>query len=903
MKYLGHILTLSLFSLPVFANYPDEINYPHYESIYRGHADELSRLMSRYQNLDSDTRRLYAEIQNLQITYNNYSNEKVSILNSLKRLSDETRQLVVQRDRLIRDERDLNQRANRARSEYEQLKREVDNESRRLKPLQDQVSRTENEVRSAKSSHDQEVRRLQSAQKELRDAQTTLSRVRSDISRLEGVSNRTPAQQTSLDNLYRHKSSLETQISRKSSEVSQHQSSVNRLAQQVSTKESELRDLKNRYNSEARRLSQLQASLDQAHRNHSDLENRLRNTRTSLTNTDRRLSSIKVEVSRLESRKRDIDRAQDSLRYQIDNSQRRYSQQVYDLENLNRDIERKKVVVNDAQYAFERRADLYNRYLSDAMELGRSQVVSATQKGTTQGEKDAQKKGSALGTHIGQISGLASGNLWGAVRAEVVAYHEGYDIGYNSPRTDAQNAADRDAAKAAKAHVESVLRPIYFEEVVQEEIKKPFFVQKRLEVPTFFAFPRNNEFNHRLEVSPQELEASDRLRTTYDSVITQYKKEKEEADRNLDHNQNPINSYAQQANYPYDSFSCLNVYKGVHDFKEACEEQFYNHYASTFETAAYESYLEQFKSFFDEAFENTFNTVVTKQYDSSYARAYEVSKVFGEQEGRRVMYNEAYELQYKISYSKYLEQEKTRVRGEVAGEFAQFIEKNPLLTMISLDAPSDLIAGDTITLSSLIRNLGKTKGAIAELNIVRVNGAEILTKKVTTPVIDARSQKQIAGPVVRILPQLETGKRISVEVEATLPGDTYQSARREKLVFEKKVTVNPQQDLNLNVDYSPSIRNILRRFLIHSLSVDVTPKFENLKTDLDVQLVALTGAEDIEFKVSQQKVQKMNKGSKRNIKFSYVFKDSAKGKTVRLAMQFLYKGKVVQTEIVELKPH
>lgn len=902
MKYFGHVLALSLFSFPVFANYPDEINYPHYESIYRNHADELSRLSSRHQNLDADTRRLYNEIASLHQTYNQYNNERVAILNNLRRLSDESQQLTVQRRRLVNEERDLSQRVSRAKSDYDRIKRDVDNETRRLRPLLDQVNRLENEARNARNSYNQELSRLKSAENELRQAQSTLSRVRSDISRLEGIPNRNPTQQSNLDNLYRHKASLEGQIARKNIEVSDRRTAANRLSQVASSKENEHRSAKSRYDQEARRLTQMQGSLAQAQRVYSDLDNRLRSTRTSLTNTDRRISSIKSEVSRFEMRKREVERAQDNLRYQIDNSERRYTTQVRELEELARDIERKRVVVREAQDAFQRRADLYNRYLSDAMELGRSQVTSASEKGNVQGEKDAQKKGRDLGLYVGQMMGLASGNLWGAVRAEVIAYQEGYDIGYNLPRTDAQNAADRDAAKAAKAHVESVLRPVYFEEVVQEEIKKPFFVQKSLEIPSFFAFARN-EISHQLEVTQEELAASDRLNTVYDNTIDQFKKEKVSAESNLEHNQNPVNSYAQQSKYPYDSFNCSQVYKGVVDFKSACEEEFYKYYGEVFETAAYESYLSKFESYFNDAYENAFNTIVSKQYDLAYAKAYDASKAFGHEEGRRAMYNEAYELQYKISYSKHLELEKNRVRGEVVQEFSSFIERNPLLTVVNLEGPAEVIAGDTITLTSLIRNLGKNRGAIAELNIVRVNGAEVVTKKIATSEIAARSQKQVTGPVVKVLPDLQTGKGILVEVEATLPGDNYQSARKEKIVLEQKVNVNPQQTLTLNVDYSPSIRNILRRFLIHTLSLDVTPKFENLKTDLDVKLVAVSGGEHIEFKVSQQKVQKMNKGDKRNLKFSYVFKDSAKGKDVKLAMQFLYKGRVIQTEIVELRPH
>ncbi|HLT23312.1 MAG TPA: hypothetical protein VKZ84_07710, partial [Bacteriovoracaceae bacterium] len=478
----------------------------------------------------------------------------------------------------------------------------------------------------------------------------------------------------------------------------------------------------------------------------------------------------------------------------------------------------------------------------------------------------------------------------------------GYEIGYNLPRTDAQNAADKDAAQAARIYVENVLRPSYFEEAVQAEIKKPFFVQKRLEVPLFFQFELAR-INTNLEITDEELVASDRLVTSYDEVINQFKKEKIAQDQSYEHLSNAVNSYEEQESYPYDRVDCSQVYKGVMDFKLACEEEFHRSYRSHFEESAYESYKNSFLTYFSEAFEATFNEVTKKQYEVAYDKAYEVTKQFGKEEGRRVMYDEAYELQYKISYEKHLEMEKKRVQGEVVGELVNFLEAYPLLTMAELKGPEEIIAGDTFKISSLIRNLGKNKAGIGHLKIVKISGAEIVTNKVTTPEIMARSQSEVLGPEVRVKEDLVTGKKVVVEVEATLPGDNYKSSRIEKLVFERTVSVSPIQELNLNVDNSPSIRNILRRFLIHSLSVEVSPKFEDLKSDLDVNLVALRGSEHVEFKVSSQQVARMKKGDKRNIKFSYVFKDSAKGQDIVMALQFLYKGRVVQTEQIILKPH
>lgn len=903
MKYLGHLTILSLFCLPAFASYPDEINYPHYQNIFERNTEELNRVINRFEILDRSASAQYARILELHNTFNTYSNERVGINNRIQSLSNESRNLISQRDRLVREERDIGFQLNRARSDYERMRREVDSENRRLDPLRSQLNRLQNEINSARSNYNAQNNRVNSVRGQLTNAQNSLTRVRADISRTEAIPNRTPNQQAHLDNLYRNRSQLEGEISRTSMQLSQEQNRANQLAQDLSRKENELRNSQGQYDRESRRLAQLQSNLNNQQRIYNDLERRFSTTRSNITNTERRLSSISSEVMNLENRKRDIERAQASIRMDIDSSQNHYNQQLRDLEVLRQDIQRQRVVVASSEEEYLKREHLYGRYFEEAQSLGSSQVINARSRGWAQGLIDAEVKGSQLGNSLGDIQGLANANFWGAVRAEVIGYKDGYAIGYSLPRTEAQSAADRDAQKAARSFVETVLRPGYFEEVVQQEIKKPFVLTKKLEVSNFIARFNNEVEGRRLEVSENELAASDALETPYDEIIKRFEKEKKSAEKKYNETQNAINSYAHQEKYPFDKLNCSSVYKGVADFKAACEESFTSHYVATYENAAYNSYLENFSKYFSSKFESSYEQVLSKQYEVAYKKAYDASKVFGTSEGKRVMYEEAYALQYEISYEKHLALEKTRVRHEVAGELEAFLDNRALLTMVGLETNEEVIAGDTLTISSILRNLGRSKGAIAHLNITKVSGAQIVSKMVSTSEVSPRSQVKLSGPKVRVLPELITGNTFSVEVEATLPGDNYQSARVEKLVLNKKVSVNPAQELLLNVDYSPSIRSVLRRFLIHTLSVDSSAKFEDLKTDLDVRLVALSGAEHVEIKVSEQKVLKMKKGEKRNLKFSYVFKDSANGQSIKLALQFLYKGRVVQTQEVVLKPH
>lgn len=904
MKQLSRLAVLSLFCLPVFAStYPDEINYPYFERLYQQENQTLESLTRQMNALVSEVRSLSDQLNRLNSTYQNNSTELNNINISLRNLSQESTQLNYQFDRLRREERELAARASRSQSDYERMRRDVDIETRRLSPLRDQIGRADRELQSIRNTLNNEVRQLNSAQYELRTAQNELNQVRSEVMRLSSTPNRTPHQEAQLSGLRQRQFSLESDVSRKSSAVSNHQMRAQQLTMQVSGKENEVRMAQAQFDRESQRLRVLEQQLAQIQREYNQLNDSLRITRNNLTNTERRMSSIRIEVSNLESRRRSVEQNQYQLDQEIRNAQNRLRQAANELRVAENDVRSQTTVAEAAYDQYLNRFNLYSRYHEEAQSLGQGQVVTAANRGSEQGVKDAKTRGESLGRTMGDMLSKAQGNLWGAMRAEVEGYQIGYQTGYNSPKTEAQEEAKKDAFNSAQSFVESVIRPQYFEEEVRLEIQKPSSIQKALLTRSQESLMYREISKKQFELSDHEREASLDLLTDYDPVIVQFQKDEKQAKTKHQEAANATTSYAQQTKYPLDQVNCSAVYKGVSDFKKACEDSFKAHYANVFEEHAYETYLNSFSDFFEKSFETKYGEVIGTHYKSSYDKAYAVTHDFGVEQGKAVMFKEAYRAQFDLSYPEFVESEKRRVKSEVPAELREFLNKNALLTMTGIKFDEELIAGSEITLGVSLRNLGKGKSGVATFKILNTELAQTVSSNVRTAEIPGSSVVNVNGPVVRISSNALTAQTVKVQVEATLPGDKYRSMRTEIITFEKKVAANPTQTVALNVDQTPAIRSVLRRFLIHTLSADLSPRFENLKDELEVRLNVVKGNEHIDLKNSLEGVAPMNMGAKKNIKFSYVFKDSAKSEVIELAMEFVRKGKVIQTEKIELRPH
>lgn len=109
---------------------------------------------------------------------------------------------------------------------------------------------------------------------------------------------------------------------------------------------------------------------------------------------------------------------------------------------------------------------------------------------------------------------------------------------------------------------------------------------------------------------------------------------------------------------------------------------------------------------------------------------------------------------------------------------------------------------------------------------------------------------------------------------------------------------------NASSDYNktPKVKGVFNYF-IHTFKLNIAPAVEGLQAGYSVKLRPIDDAiKHMSFKVSEGQTGQISKLENKTIEMSYVFKKSAKKKTIKLALEISFRGEVLKKEIIELKP-
>jgi hypothetical protein len=155
---------------------------------------------------------------------------------------------------------------------------------------------------------------------------------------------------------------------------------------------------------------------------------------------------------------------------------------------------------------------------------------------------------------------------------------------------------------------------------------------------------------------------------------------------------------------------------------------------------------------------------------------------------------------------------------------------------------------------------------------------------------------------IKISPTAKSGEKLIVRGVVELPGDIYRSTRQEPFELTQTLAVNPAHDFSLVYDHAPDIKNVFRR-KVHSMKVKLSPKLEDIKDGYKVSIHPVgEAASMMEMQIASVSTGELAAGSSKDLEFSYVFKDEAKGKTITLMIEVFHRDRMIRKEVVALKP-
>ena len=888
---------------------------------------QLRQEQQKLENIDSQIAQKKAEVQSLeqrlsQLTQSIESSQK--LIQDLKVKKQESEKKLAQLDR----QKTLSQKSidslegkfTVAQTKVKDLTKELKTQQDTLKRLElrnapkEQIIAQRKKVLVAKQNLDSAEKVQDGIQRSLRAERSKLSALTQEERQVQAQLNQIPARiqqaQQKIRDLNSQIQVTKSKVTDTNRELARLQSTRNSILEskrminrEIATIQADVNRIQDQIVSVTQNLRRVDSEIQEKSQRQSDLfEQRIR--------LSQRLSQISQDMTRLESeirttQQRVYQSQNDLVQYQTE------SEQLQDeIVNFQSQLARIRNQTNIAQEQYERRFDLYNYHLNAARELGSSQSSSAIQFGKEDGLKLAQQISQNIANEYGNEYGVFKGKLTGFIRGEIDGYQNGYNDGVSSQDSINQGKKDGEEAGKVKAYnyANSILKPQFFNDYLTELLQRPLDLtatnslsaNKSLSNKNFVATSES-----RLpDLTENEINQSLQLNTSLDSIIQNLLDSEIEMAQKLKQYSDASFTYQVPTNIPFENVNCNDVYKGVVDFIQACQDNYRLSFKQKYLSHSFEEYSINYGSLFTSTFERIEEQVSSNSYPLHYTSTYETvfaeAKIKGEQEAYDNSYEEALELGHQF----HIRPATVAAKKQAKVEADEWIATNSAITVEkSMLSSSSLRGGDKGFLTIELKNIGN-KDAIASgvLDITKSQNLEF--EKSSYALIPVKSKSIVTMQIpFKVSESAKSGDKIMLVARAALKGDRYQSARIEQLSLEQTLTVNPKFTMQLAYDETPKIKGF-RSFYIHNLSATLSPEFEEIAEGYTIKLSALgDGESNLEFKQRNVATGRLSAGESKKVDLSYVFKSSARGKEIQLKLEVYFQQKLLQEKIISLRPY
>lgn len=848
------------------------------------------------------------------------------------------------------------------RQDLSQIESKMADASREISTLEGSVGgaqRTVDDLKSSLASQGAEVESLKSAVASLRASGAPEADIKAAEEKLANATKAAAATGSELRRAEQQVSSIQTQISNAKKNLESLRSSQSSLPGKISASQSAQSSLSQQAKvakAEAEKLAIDLSQLDvQVKARMSAVEAQDRAVRIDETNVarqrqyvagiDRDLNNLRRDINAMSERSRYLNNEMDAREARI----AEYSKTIPQLEQAIRQNEKaiaegnkelsdarvdertitSQVQKNESLLAdliqrrdakeseMSQRYNLYNNYYGQAQGIGESQTDPAVGLGDKEGQRLSGVLSKQNGLAVGKEMGRAEARHWGTVRGEIQGYDAGYSEGYASSadRTRAFNEASAKAAEDAELYAQVNFKPGFFEEFVQEEFKKPMAAKLNM-MSSFsksmgmFQMAEGSEIQEAaretvLPLANDELRYSNNLSTPLDASIKSMAADVQTVSSKVSKLRLPEVAFETPTKIPLGTANCNSVYKGLAVFKSACDSAYKADFTNRYLSKTKETFTSMYEAQFSEVF--TEANIIEREavYPEAYKSAVVVSKAEGLKNGKIAIYKDTYNQTYNENYKTELVKAKSKAKNDASNELAKFLTAKPLLTLDSSDIVGSVLRGGSeVEVLAKVKNVSSVayKGPVLVrftqlTNVRNVSGDNVLNST------EARSIVEMPRTKLRINDAAKAGEKVVIRGVIDFPGDLYKSARQESFEIVKVLSANPDHIYSTLYDDTPDIKGIFRRN-IHTLSVFVTPKYDEIKDGYDVTVKAVgVNSSHIEQKEVNLKTGSLAQNAKKELRFSYTFKDSAKNRPIDLEIQVTYKGELLKKEMITLTPH
>ncbi len=701
--------------------------------------------------------------------------------------------------------------------------------------------------------------------------------------------------------------------------IEQKEKAIDQVNKTIEDEEKKIKDINKDLRKEGRdyyaaqdRVNNSSANLERLQQFKRDLNQENRALTAQLSDIDH---EIAVQNSNMVSSNLQRERLLDSLEFAEttvanETSNVQFYKAELEVAESNRDIKYEE---------YTSRYNLYNQKLADAKEMGANQADVAISMATTDANIYVTQQADSIGSIQGNKLAKAQAEYWASIRSEIQGYQDGYTQGYASETDEAQGKIDGEKAgqRAAKVHAETILKPSYFNQFFAEKLGAETpemasattvksIVESTVEAQAEFY---NQIVNGISPVSYAEIEKSNEIKTNLDSLIRNFARNLSAAESEAQSLSNANSAYSLDK-VPYGTANCSYVYAQVSEFMSACKAAYTSAFKKNYETEHYETFAAQFTNLYNQKVEEVRTNVIANLYDTNSDEFYPIAEDSGIAQGKADIYEKAFGHSKTDAYNAALPAERSQALSDASIEVDSYIQNNASLTVLGSDLiETDLMGGSDAKIALKLKNISpKDLVNPVRVKITRAQNADFQSREFYINQAKGDSITEFKGIDLSISQRARSGSDIIIEGEVILNGGKYQAQRVETFKVVAKAATNPSVAQNINFDSTPDIqRRIFWSTTIysHNITVKTTPEFDNIPEGYTIKLTPQGEHADlVKMKTSHQMMTgAMSMGRETETVFTYQLDKSAEDKEIPMLIEFIFKGKVLKSKTITIKPH
>lgn len=355
---------------------------------------------------------------------------------------------------------------------------------------------------------------------------------------------------------------------------------------------------------------------------------------------------------------------------------------------------------------------------------------------------------------------------------------------------------------------------------------------------------------------------------------------------------------------PYGNVQCTRVYKSVQAFKDACASAYRSHFSDLYLAHAEEAFGDDYPGLFLTESQKVQPDAQTAAFNPLFDSSFRTAERDGLTKGKEDIYNKTYQEQYRASYYNELPGATTKADADARAEMKSWVTQNAAITIHAHELNKQALrGGDEAKLLIDFKNVSpqNLKSSIL-LKLTTNNNVQLARQEFAVTKVEGFKISRFEEISFKVPASARSGEKISIRVDAVIPGHKYQQQRTENFRIEKTLAANPKIESKTTYIARPDVRTILGRTIIHKFVLNLKPVVEDIPDGYQVSLEVSSGQNLINFKGETKATGPMKANIAQDVEFSYTFPKNAKNQKVELKLTIKYLGEIIGQQAIELTP-